>query len=159
MEKEVIAEWLVAASSGNAEAQYRLGMLYKKGVGEVAKSQFDAMMWLEKAAAQGHVKACYHLGVLYTYGDGPSLNGETIVPGDSFWQRDEKKAQAYFEIAFRELQKMAAEDDADALLWLSSMYKFGYGVAKDEIKAQQLLKQAAELGNPIAETMSRQEGV
>lgn len=153
MEEKVVERWMNAALKGDAEAQYRLGMLYKRGTSNFSKSPSDALMYLEMAAEQGHVKACYHLGVLYTFGDGPRLIKGTIMPGDGLCERDDEKAKKYFDMALRKLKVLVADGDADAFVWLSAMYKFGYGVEKDEGKARELLEQAADLGNPMAETL------
>ncbi|MBQ9420088.1 MAG: SEL1-like repeat protein, partial [Synergistaceae bacterium] len=45
-----------AAAQGHAEAQYRLGMMYKNGEG-VPQDQEKATKLFEKAAAQGNVGA------------------------------------------------------------------------------------------------------
>jgi len=45
-----------AADQGFAEAQYRLGDMYARGLG-VAKSDAEATRWFKLAAAQGHERA------------------------------------------------------------------------------------------------------
>ena len=45
-----------AADQGFAEAQYRLGDMYGRGIG-VAKSDAEAKRWFTLAAAQGHERA------------------------------------------------------------------------------------------------------
>ena len=45
-----------AAESGDAEAQYQLGLRYAKGDG-VEEDQWEAVDWLRKAAKQGHKPA------------------------------------------------------------------------------------------------------
>ena len=45
-----------AAEAGDAEAQYRLGLMYAKGDG-VEEDQWEAVDWLRKAAKQGHKPA------------------------------------------------------------------------------------------------------
>jgi len=45
-----------AATKGDVEAQYKLGLMYLKGRG-VQKDHEEAVSWLTLAAAQGHVKA------------------------------------------------------------------------------------------------------
>ena len=44
------------ASAGNDHAQYTLGYLYYNGLG-VAKSETQAMNWIQRAAMQGNKKA------------------------------------------------------------------------------------------------------
>ncbi len=51
-----------AAEAGDAEAQYRLGMVLKSGKTEGADGPEQAVGWLRKAAEQGHAKAKEALG-------------------------------------------------------------------------------------------------
>ena len=48
--------WRKAASQGEAEAQYSLGLMDEKGFG-VRQDLRKATEWFRKAAAQGHAKA------------------------------------------------------------------------------------------------------
>ena len=58
----VALKWLKkAASSGEANAQYYLGNIYRKGLG-VRKSNAEAVKWFRLAAKQGHGKARKQLG-------------------------------------------------------------------------------------------------
>jgi len=52
----VIALWRGAASEGQTEAQFNLGVLLEKGQG-VAKNEAEAAKWFRKAAEQGDVEA------------------------------------------------------------------------------------------------------
>lgn len=51
-----------AADAGDAEAQYRLGMVLKSGKTEAQDGPEQAVVWLKKAADQGHAKAKEALG-------------------------------------------------------------------------------------------------
>ncbi|MFD2265036.1 tetratricopeptide repeat protein [Lacibacterium aquatile] len=51
-----------AADAGDAEAQYRLGLLLKSGKTEATNGPEQAVSWLKKAADQGHAKAKEALG-------------------------------------------------------------------------------------------------
>jgi len=58
----VAAKWFhKAAENGNAEAQYQLGNLHRKGLG-VDKSNAKAVKWFRLAAKQGHTNARQQLG-------------------------------------------------------------------------------------------------
>ena len=58
------AKWLrLAAPKGVADAQYRLGILYKEGRG-VDQNFNEAEKWLRLAAAQGVERAQTELGAL-----------------------------------------------------------------------------------------------
>jgi hypothetical protein len=60
---------LPMAESGNAYAQYRLGMVYAESPGELGSAE-EAAKWYESAAMQGQPIAQYKLGILYVNGKG-----------------------------------------------------------------------------------------
>ena len=150
-EGDVVARWVDAAERGDAEAQFRLGMLCKKGSGEFPKSPSDALVWLTRSADQGHIQACCHLGILYKYGDGPRICNGEITEGDESCERNDELSNRYFAVAIKGLRALIAQNDTDAMLWLAALYTHGDGVEKNDAEAQRLLVRAAELGNPIAE--------
>lgn len=150
------------AERGNAEAQYRIGLMYEFGRGyPVDKTQ--AVAWLRKAANQNHAAAQQELGVVYATGDG--------VP------KDEREAVAWFRKAAN-LGNAAAQfnlglliakgagvrnDDAQAVAWfrkaaaqgfspaqfkLGLAYEHAVGVAKDDVLAYASYAIAARDGNP-----------
>jgi uncharacterized protein len=59
--------WSAAASAGNAEASYRLGLLYARGHGFLANLA-DAAAWYRRAAEQGHAAAQHQLSLLHLDG-------------------------------------------------------------------------------------------
>eukprot|EP00613_Pedinella_sp_CCMP2098_P046210 CAMPEP_0171835742 /NCGR_PEP_ID=MMETSP0992-20121227/11165_1 /TAXON_ID=483369 /ORGANISM="non described non described, Strain CCMP2098" /LENGTH=256 /DNA_ID=CAMNT_0012451625 /DNA_START=227 /DNA_END=994 /DNA_ORIENTATION=+ len=65
----VIALWRGAASEGQTEAQYNLGLLLQKSRG-VAKDEAEAAKWFRKAAKQGLARAQSTLGVALMQGIG-----------------------------------------------------------------------------------------
>ena len=56
-----------AAAAGDAEGEYRLGLLYAHGQGVVG-SLGDAVVWFRRAAEQGHAEAQYQLNLAYLHG-------------------------------------------------------------------------------------------
>ncbi len=95
-----IAELEPAAQSGDATAQYYLGVLYDHGEG-VARNYRTAADWYEKAAAQGHREAQFKLGLLqYTGGGQPA--------GPSALARDPEAAARWFEPAAKAGHPMAS---------------------------------------------------
>ena len=65
-----IAEGLrTAAASGDAGAQYEIGLRYSEGRG-VARDAKQSIAWFEKAAAQGSAPAAYRLGSAFEKGVG-----------------------------------------------------------------------------------------
>lgn len=62
-------EWREAADSGNAAAQFNLGLLYLDGKG-VPQNDTEAANLFRRSADQGYLKAQYNLGELYAIGQG-----------------------------------------------------------------------------------------
>lgn len=59
------------ASSGDVEAQYRMGRMYEDGR-RVARNEETAAQWYNRAADRGHGAAQYRLGLMYASGRGVS---------------------------------------------------------------------------------------
>ena len=55
--KRAVKWWRKAARQGDAESQYRLGLMYQAGEGGLKPSRRNARSWWSKAAAQGHLQA------------------------------------------------------------------------------------------------------
>jgi TPR repeat protein len=62
-------EWQPLAEAGDAEAQFRLGTLYRLGQG-LPEDRTAAGRWYLEAAQQGHPMAMYYLGFMYLRGRG-----------------------------------------------------------------------------------------
>lgn len=119
-----------AAEAGDAEAQYRLGMLYGNGEG-VPLDHAKAEHWFTKSARQGHEKALLTLAWMYASGAGIAM--------------DEDRA--------RELYLLAADKgSAKAQYVAATMYRFGqHGVERDMAKAVHYYQLAAQRGEPSAQ--------
>ena len=101
------------ADRGEADAQYKLGVMYSDGRG-VGQDEAQATAWYRKAAAQGHSDAQFCLGVKYQNGLG--------LP------KDDVQAVLWY--------CRAAEDaHPDALFALGWLYVFGRGVPEDHVEA------------------------
>jgi len=151
--------WKIAASAGDAGAQYHLAMrcppgdaaateLLEKAVTQdhipahvalaakydagdgVKQDQAKAAKLLQHASQHGHPNALYSLGVKHEKGDGVKLD---------------KKA------AFGFLQGAAARGHAAAMFRLGALYNQGEGVAQDKKKAAELWEKAAIQGNVPAQ--------
>jgi ATP-dependent protease ClpP protease subunit len=61
--------WLPLAQQGDRTAQFRVGVLYEKGLG-VDADPAEAARWYLKAAQQGDTEAQYNVGVMYETGTG-----------------------------------------------------------------------------------------
>lgn len=67
--REAAREFRPAAEAGDAESQYRLGLLYYLGWG-VGQDYAAAADWLSRASRQSHYRAQYILAGLYANGLG-----------------------------------------------------------------------------------------
>lgn len=119
-----------AARAGNAEAQFRLGVMYGNGDG-VGLDYEQARAWFEKAIGQGHENATITLAWMYANGTGVGV--------------DEGRA--------RELYLQAArKGSAKAQYVVATMYRFAqYGLEKDMAQAVQWYVKAADQGMPTAQ--------
>ena len=119
-----------AAKAGNAEAQFRLGVMYGNGDG-VGLDYEQARAWFEKAIAQGHENATITLAWMYANGTGVGVNEERA----------------------RELYLQAAgKGSAKAQYVVATMYRFAqYGLKKDMAQAVQWYVKAADQGMPTAQ--------
>lgn len=61
------------AEQGNAEAQYKLGLMYDMGK-DVDQDYNKAFEWYEKSANQGLASSQSKLGSMYRYGKGVEVN-------------------------------------------------------------------------------------
>ncbi len=119
-----------AANAGNAEAQFRLGVMYGNGDG-VGLDYEQARGWFEKAAAQGHENALITLAWMYANGAGVDA--------------DEDRARRLY-------LKAAERGSAKAQYVVGTMYRFAqYGVKKDIPRAVEWYLKAADQGMATAQ--------
>ncbi|WP_223938786.1 tetratricopeptide repeat protein, partial [Aeromonas caviae] len=64
-----LAQVQQAASQGDVDAQFSLGMRYEDDQGG-GQDEHKAVTWYRAAAEQGFAAAQFHLGVMYTKGQG-----------------------------------------------------------------------------------------
>ena len=108
------------AQAGEAEAQFRLGVMLQNGLGAVPNNE-AAYEWMLASASQGHALGQHGIGIMYLF-------GECV-------ERDPERALGWFEIA-------ATQGLQGALTTMAMMYQEGIGVAKDPERAADLYKQA-----------------
>lgn len=101
------------AESGNASAQYGLGVFLEKGLG-MEPDQEKAVTWYRKAAEQGLAKAQYRLGLRYAAGQGVT--------------QDQAQAAAWFRLA-------AEQGFANAQFALGDCHLLGAGAKRDAEEA------------------------
>jgi TPR repeat protein len=110
------------AAAGDAEAQYRMGMMARFGWG-MEKDTTAAVRWLGEAARQNHPQAQAELGTMYRLGRG--------VP------EDPKKAAQLLTAA-------AGAGIGIAQLSIGRMYRDGVGVDRDLVEAYAWFSAAGE---------------
>jgi TPR repeat protein len=117
------------AESGDAVAQFKLGVCYANGEG-VKKAEADAVKWYSKAADQGNAEAQSKLGTAYHHGKGVKKNHLEAVK----WWR-----------------KAAEQGDTEAQCQLGYVYLEGIGVKKDLVEGIKWTRKAAEQGEDMAQ--------
>ncbi len=117
------------AGKGVPMAQYLLGKRHLEGLG-VQRSGRMAYAWFSNAAHQGYEPAYIEVAALRAYGKDIYQDIEIVMDEAMFW-----------------FHKANAAGDVDAAYNLGVIYLTGHGVPKDEVKAMQLLHEAAEKGH------------
>ena len=123
------AATIKAAESGDADAQFDLGLMYNNGQG-VPKDYAEAVKWFRLAADQGFAKGQNGLGLMYNIGQG--------VP------KDYAEAVKWYRLA-------AEQGYVSAQFNLGLMYNNGQGVLKDYAEAVKWFRLAAEQGDVDAQ--------
>jgi hypothetical protein len=134
--RTALAAWLVEAESGDPEAQYYVGQIYEKGLGQ-EPDYTRAAGWYERAAGQGYSPAQNSLGFLYEKGLGVAADAEAalnwyrrasdlpddviLLEGDEYRglvselaARSAEAAEAERQLADLEQQLAALEEELDA---------------------------------------------
>ncbi|HQR19717.1 MAG TPA: tetratricopeptide repeat protein [Burkholderiaceae bacterium] len=117
-----VALYAPRATAGDAEAQYRMGMMARFGWG-MDKDTSAAVRWLTEAARQNHPQAQAELGTMYRLGRG--------VP------EDPKRAAQWLTAA-------ANAGVGIAQLSIGRMYRDGIGVDRDLVEAYAWFSAAGE---------------
>jgi TPR repeat protein len=164
-----IAKLEAAAKAGDAAAAAKLGLAYATGRG-VRQHDARANGYLRQAAEKGHGPAARTLAWQYANGYGvkkdpvqrvASLQKAAEAGDASAWgelgyiqtyNQQEHGVPSNPAAAFAANQKAAAGGYVPAIFELHSAYKYGRGVEKDLVKAEELLKQAAEAGYRYAQS-------
>ena len=123
-------EFKTLAEQGNADGQYKLGVMYSNGDG-VPHDAKKAEKWIRNAAEHGSAAAQNHLGVMYHHGEGARV------------RQDYKEAASWY-------RKAAEQGNALGQYNLGEMYSYGRGVPQHYILAHMWLNLAAAQGNERA---------
>lgn len=126
---DALRVFLVWADQGDADAQYRLGVMYDLGQG-VAQDDAEAAKWYRAAAEQGVADAQGTLAVMYRTGQGVQQDDVAAAK----WSR-----------------RAAEQGDVGAQYSLGVMYNLGKGVPQDYAEAVLWYGIAAEHGDARAQ--------
>ncbi len=135
------------AQSGDADAQYRLGLIYDNNLEDIEKSQKIAFEWFQKAALQGHALGQYFLGSKYAAGSGTAKDYKLAKE----WLQ--KAASKGINVAYDWLRSplMQCPTNASEQFKLGVVFAKGQNVAKDPQLAFQWYQKAAEQGHSDAQ--------
>lgn len=140
----------VLAEEGNAEAQYKLSVMYSDGEG-VQEDDTEAEKWARKAAEQGLAKAQFMLGEMtdeekwIRKAAEQGLAEAQYMLGVSYWYRDDYADAVFW------YRKAAEQGFAEGQYALGDMYRDGNGVDQDHEESIKWLKRAAEQGDDFAQ--------
>lgn len=125
------AEFRQLGRTGNAEAQYRLGLMHERGEG-VAANDTTAWSWFKRAADGNHVAAQMRVAESYDNGRGVPMS----------------RAEAY------KWYKRAAESgNARAKAKVGLMNIHGHGKKPNYLEGVRWLREAAQAGDHEAQTV------
>ena len=169
-----LKEFKTLADSGNAEAQFYVGLMYDNGevsqdYRQIVTHVQQAMTWYRKSAEQGFAPAQVNLGILLETGGQIERNYKEAAS----WYRkaaEQGNASAQFNLgliyysgrgddiapdysqAVLWLGKAADQGDASAQIALGRMYEYGQGLLIDYVQAYKLYLLAEAAGNESAQT-------
>jgi hypothetical protein len=156
-----------SAKQGSANAQYLLGVMYKKGEG-VRQDFVEAAIWERKAAEKGNVDAQLILGSMYYFGMGVKEDyaeaaiwyGKAAEQGNAKAQLELAERYFYgegvrqdYSAALMWYRKAAEQGNANAQFSLGRMYEKGMGVKQDFAEAFMWYGNAAKQGNEKAQAV------
>ncbi len=140
------------ADQGNPSAMYNLGMLYNNGIGTKQDPE-KAFDWFMKATEAGDPLGAFKVGCYYDgqfsgvvpINNEKALEYKLIAAEAGYVQAQRSVAQKYIsmgnmEETFRWMKAMAAQGDAEAIFFLSSMYHKGDGTQTNYAQAYKYLK-------------------
>lgn len=159
--KEAIEWFKRGAEQGHAHCQYNLGRIYQQG--EIIDPDYqEAFKWYELAAANGFQAAYNNMGVMYATGRGTEINfkkaqecyqkslelgGEYSVSNIAHLWFEGNGTEKNIPEAIRLFRQGHYKyNHLYSLLYLSDIYLFGIGVAKDYRLAVSLMRKINRAG-------------
>jgi TPR repeat protein len=158
----VKSDLIPLAESGDARAQFNLGVSYKFGNG-VEKDLQKSYHWTLKAAENGETRAEVNLASMYVDGAGTPRNVPTAIgwyekaaaAGDVNAElalakiyRDGIGGKVDYAKAFEYYSTAADKGSSEARFNLAGFYHYGLGVIKNEDKAQTIFASLKQPASP-----------
>ena len=146
-----------SCEGGYAPACTKLAEKYLYGVGVVG-SRDKAVALYDKGCEEGDGEACYVSAGFYDYGEGAdklksikyhekgcmnTYASSCLILGH------ETKEIRWYEKAKDYFTEKCDQGDGESCFWLGSIYESGWGVEKDEAKAETMFSKARGLGYSI----------
>lgn len=156
------------ADSGDREAQFVLGEMYRKGEG-LSRSAQEALPLLTKSAEAGHAGAQLVLGQVYDTGEGVDPDPDAALQwltraaesGDAQGQLNlglhyiRVEAHRDFELAAKWIRLAAEQNEAEAEYFYARLLLDGRGVAANAEEATQWFAKAARQSHVQAQRFVR----
>jgi TPR repeat protein len=134
--KEALDAWMIKAFEGEAEAQFKVGTMFREGQG-ITPDPKQSVYWYLQAARQDHIAAQYNLGHAFMSGSGV--------------EKDEPEAVRWWTSA-------AKAGDELAQFNVGRAYYMGIGATKDENQAKRWFVAAAEQGESRSQALVNRLG-
>ena len=146
------------AADGDIDAMFRIGELYRKGIG-VEQNDVEAVSWYSKAADAGNVIAMGTLGEMYANGNGVTQDTKISIEWfNKAAEADDIQAMRNLGVLYMNMQdygkamewylKAAEFGDSQAMLYVGVLYE----KRQDYGKAMEWYLKAADIGNVTAMT-------
>lgn len=121
------ALYRLAADQGYAPAQYKLGKLLERGIGDAGRVRHESDLAYRLAIDEGLLEKS-------------RSDGEGVSQRDQEVEKDQREAVRYYSLA-------ASQHHPEAICSLAWCHELGIGVPKNQREATSLFRLAAELGN------------
>ena len=160
------------AGKGNAEAQFYLGELYRKGIGGVALDYHETMKWLQKSSDQDYADARSELEAmskrLSALGDDMVIAGKYNEAAAMYrlcFENEELSRLKLFKLIYEKktealnpdepyqlISPLAEKGNAEAQYYLGVMFRTGLGVSSaNDTESLKWFQLSADQGNENAQ--------
>ena len=169
-DEEKALKWLRKGSNMNdGYSQYLLGNLYVYGRAGLEEDYDEALKLYRKAIEKGETGPLNQLCRMYCLGLGVEVDDDEAIKWGMKWYKkgayemdsgcmlqigylydDDGGLPVNYQESVRWYRKAVDNDSDEGLYCLAWMYYYGHGVAEDEDKCYELMRQAADMGNENA---------